>query len=73
MPLAALPLSDVNLGSSDDEIPIAASPSGAGISGIDLGAEDVSDEGPGRSSILDVLLRESGGSPPEAEPRQRLA
>jgi hypothetical protein len=41
---------------ADDEIPMATTPA-AGMSGVDLGASSVG--GPGRSSILDVLLRES--------------
>jgi hypothetical protein len=50
---------------ADDEIPIATTPA-AGMSGVDLGASSVG--GPGRSSILDVLLRESGaGQAADAE------
>jgi hypothetical protein len=54
---------------SDDELPIATVPaSGAGMSGVDLGAAVAPGGEQSRSSILDVLLRESGGAPPPPRP-----
>jgi hypothetical protein len=70
MPLAALPLSEpeLDLGAFS-----GGSGSATGISGIDLGAEDSPESTPGRSSILDVLLRESGGVvPPQTDPSSGL-